>query len=760
MAQSNTDGFSSLQTRVNDLQAGVNILSLGPDVQDLFCDIASAPSQTIGEMRILQGLAYDAINGRMDQVDEAHLKTFRWILGDPDPDQQGHPGFIDWLRNGTGIFHVAGKLGSGKSTLMKFLYKHHRTAKLLEWAGNQQLITAQFFFWRAGSPEQKSLGGLIRSILHDILKQCPTLIPTVLPHQWESTMLLDGRAQPCIHFSREDLRTAFDFLIHSHQLYEKHRLCFFIDGLDEYEETCQEDYDDMINMLHCWVNAAPSDVKLCVSSREYEVFQGAFCDEKRLRLQDLTRNDMKSFVWGRLDGLEIIERGKPQHDCKVKLVDQLVIRADGIFLWVALVLKDLRKAMKHDNELSSLLERVESMPQEMEPLFSHLLDSINEFDRRSAYRILAMISRLKIHPVGNYVVLSLLSYSFLPQYEKNPKFAMAESFGDLPLGTVQVESRKARARARLNDQLNGLVQIAEKSDRKDREHLQLAHRSAHEFISTNYHATIAEYCIGFDIEDAISQTYLAGLKLVGPLVDISINELRFILSIRKDRDMDASPYRFHNQLNDSVLRVQGIDPTKRLPQPPQLNLVLDVPTIRKGYISIFHLAATGLDMDNVCYQVSENPNFSRDPFQLGQLLSCVLYPVLLRNGSLPSLQWMVPLMEGGIELGSHWETGFVREAQWNNVWNLAIKVAAFSYAYLVNLGERSDFTEPHDKQLFGTLLEKLLMSEAYKNPRQRRPIFWEYARTTILKEGVIYLRNPRSEGPEEFSLWFRCLGPL
>lgn len=41
-----------------------------------------------------------------------------------------------WLSSGNGIFHISGKLGSGKSTLMKFLCDHELAkTKLEEWAG-------------------------------------------------------------------------------------------------------------------------------------------------------------------------------------------------------------------------------------------------------------------------------------------------------------------------------------------------------------------------------------------------------------------------------------------------------------------------------------------------------------------------------------------------------------------------------------------------------------------------------------------------
>lgn len=44
--------------------------------------------------------------------------------------------WTNWLSSGNGIFHIAGKLGSGKSTLMKFLCNHPQTKVALQkWAG-------------------------------------------------------------------------------------------------------------------------------------------------------------------------------------------------------------------------------------------------------------------------------------------------------------------------------------------------------------------------------------------------------------------------------------------------------------------------------------------------------------------------------------------------------------------------------------------------------------------------------------------------
>jgi ABC-type lipoprotein export system ATPase subunit len=52
--------------------------------------------------------------------------------------------FTDWLsstRASFPFFHISGKLGSGKSTLMKYLCCHSRTMEELEkWAGKVDLL--------------------------------------------------------------------------------------------------------------------------------------------------------------------------------------------------------------------------------------------------------------------------------------------------------------------------------------------------------------------------------------------------------------------------------------------------------------------------------------------------------------------------------------------------------------------------------------------------------------------------------------------
>ncbi|KAG8158623.1 hypothetical protein KVR01_011745 [Diaporthe batatas] len=68
--------------------------------------------------------------------------------------------FIAWLEHDHGIFHISGKPGSGKSTLMKYLYKHNRTMNHLRtWAGDENLSIGDSFSGDPARHSRRASGG-------------------------------------------------------------------------------------------------------------------------------------------------------------------------------------------------------------------------------------------------------------------------------------------------------------------------------------------------------------------------------------------------------------------------------------------------------------------------------------------------------------------------------------------------------------------------------------------------------------------------
>ncbi|KAJ0323942.1 hypothetical protein COL5a_008058 [Colletotrichum fioriniae] len=207
-------------------------------------------------------------------------------LGRTPKELQAQQGLIDWLSHGGGIFHISGKPGAGKSTLMKYLCQSTAAESYLkDWAGDKTLISAHFFFWKLGSTAQKSLDGLLRALVYSILEKAPALLETVFPEQWSNAS--QGRA---FSIQSSEIESAFSSLLRQMAFFSSHKIAIFIDGLDEFDG----DHEKMIKMIRSWAESVPEDIKLCVSSREWEVFRQRLINLPGIRLQDVTSRDIEA----------------------------------------------------------------------------------------------------------------------------------------------------------------------------------------------------------------------------------------------------------------------------------------------------------------------------------------------------------------------------------------------------------------------------------------------------------------------------------
>jgi hypothetical protein len=99
--------------------------------------------------------------------------------------------FTEWLKGGDGIFHVSGKPGAGKSTLMRFIFRNPRTKDFLaRWAAGRKLVFGKFFFWKPGSDMENSIPAMLRTLIYDTLQQCPELTEAVFPQHWAQVHLV------------------------------------------------------------------------------------------------------------------------------------------------------------------------------------------------------------------------------------------------------------------------------------------------------------------------------------------------------------------------------------------------------------------------------------------------------------------------------------------------------------------------------------------------------------------------------------------
>jgi hypothetical protein len=353
------------------------------------------------------------------RIVDAHRKTFQWVLKPQDEVRDGKScGFVEWLRSDDQIFWITGKPGSGKSTLVKYLagrkgdddldtnnvdldesdaepdneYQESTNIKteeavrpatrchpyLTAWAGSQKLVTASFYFWNSGTILQSSQAGLYRSLLHQLISQRPELLPSLFPQEWETACLFGIHSLRVPEYQspilRRDLRKLLLRVVR--RLAKDFAICLFVDGLDEFKG----DPADMVNLVRQLTKSAGPRLKICASSRPWTVFRDAFGREANLRMEDLTYDDIKSFVATEMPKNEAFRSlDKRYPGFSEVLTHNIVSKASGVFLWVQLVVKSLMEGISSGDRKEDLQRRLDELPPDLEQLYDKILLSLDPF---------------------------------------------------------------------------------------------------------------------------------------------------------------------------------------------------------------------------------------------------------------------------------------------------------------------------------------------------------------------------------------------
>lgn len=447
--------------------------------------------------QILRQLVFKDMNSRDNQIHKAAQDTYTWTLEDGPVkrwDKRSHAWgiFLKWLRVGDNILHVSGNPGSGKSTLMKFLAQHDRTKEeLMVWAGANTLVFCVFYFWNSGSEAQRTLSGLYRSLLFQSLSQCPDLIKEVFPLQFRKMSAVAGNKmlEEIQGFGEDQVKEAFDLLL-DRACQSGYRLCFFIDGLDECEGNRLQ-HESFVLMLQTWT--ASHAIKLCVSSRPYSEFTEPLSipQNRLVQLHEVNECDIRAYCLERFEkDMHARERGRL---CQ-ELAEIVVRQAQGVFLWVYLVIDILLIGLRQADPDSVLRAQLNELPRDLDQLYTKLREPIeaDNIQRDRSNRILLLAA----HNPSRYS-LTHMAFSWLEEQGcdqgglMNPDFPQPNGMN--PYTEEEVSKRVKYVTKQINGLARGFLEVGRRNTFPNQgkvssffdSTVQFCHRTARDYLLHN-----------------------------------------------------------------------------------------------------------------------------------------------------------------------------------------------------------------------------------------------------------------------------------
>lgn len=452
-------------------------------------EIPSVRRQSVKE-KLLSKISYPDILVREQSVIKSHEKTFQWVFKSEQQRDLPWASFCQWLEApDEKLYWITGKAGSGKSTLMRFISQppvsddppdqpetpdsQPRCSTFLrKWAGSQPLLIASFYFWAVGSPMQRSTEGMLRTLLHELLKHAEAkTIAMIAPESWEALCLFDEDPRP---YSEDLLQKLLSRALS--EMSTDNKICIFIDGLDEFEG----DHGDLVGFLKDTLRAY--SIKLCVSSRPWQVFEDVFHDKPSLKLEDLTRNDITAYIQSHLHpdpAFALLRSLEPSF--ADQLVENIASKADGVFLWVNLVVDSLQKGIKAGDRVSDLQRRLDQLPQDLEGLFGRIIDDLDpEYLDHAVQYFQLMEASLSV------TLPNVMVFAYADEEDEN----FGVDFPVAPMDKRIFEGTRDVVKKRLNSRCKGLLEISEQPAESEgvfadasRTRVQYLHRTVRDYLA-------------------------------------------------------------------------------------------------------------------------------------------------------------------------------------------------------------------------------------------------------------------------------------
>ncbi|KAK7890072.1 hypothetical protein LTR67_008537 [Exophiala xenobiotica] len=395
--------------------------------------------------RCYKSLGFDDIMAREEIIAAPDDETCLWIYDAPE--------FESWHSNQKPLLWLKGKPGSGKSILMKSLFK--RREKDLD---DSSTILLRFFFNGRGSPMEKPPEALYRTLTQSMMRLDPATLCAVLAYYLEKesrTGIVRWRTEELADFFHKELEQP-----------QKKDVEVFVDALDECSDS------EVLEVIRRFEKSiqkprGQSKLRICWSSRFYPNISLRAVQAIELIVSDQNAQDIREHVRN-IFPLHLDERLR-------SLSEDVISRAQGVFLWASLAAKKLMQAFDAGRDMDDLVSILQSIPGSLGQYFLKIFTdtTFTQEQRKDLYDIALLV-------LGSLRPLSI--------DELHSALLLANTNTKWSLDTITLSSGNlGQFRKRLMHASGGLIEVVERdtlfsSNGGLSSRVQVIHESVREFL--------------------------------------------------------------------------------------------------------------------------------------------------------------------------------------------------------------------------------------------------------------------------------------
>nr|XP_036586253.1 ankyrin repeat-containing protein [Colletotrichum truncatum]KAF6796660.1 ankyrin repeat-containing protein [Colletotrichum truncatum] len=305
-----------------------------------------APSKNREEC--MKSLAFEELHSRHNGIELAAHGTCQWLLE--------HKNLLEWKRFCKDMLWIKGKPGSGKSTLLKFALE--KVPPLCD----AKTVVISFFFHGRGYELQRSLLGLFRSLLYQLLDKVPGALSDLIDdfNHYCITM-----GEPGIKWNWHIGKLKSFFRSSLMRILERRSVLLFIDALDECgEESAVELIEYLTDLLSDCKNMKFT-FGVIFSCRHFPIIE----IKNGWTIVPEEENDVD---------IDTYVQRKITADQNSSIQSLITSRAQGVFMWARIVVDQVNR-MKRRGEPAGEIEReIKRTPKELNALYDELLRNVED----------------------------------------------------------------------------------------------------------------------------------------------------------------------------------------------------------------------------------------------------------------------------------------------------------------------------------------------------------------------------------------------